>query len=57
MYKEMRAREAKRRNIVLYGVKEVDPSITDGKERLEADKEECERIFIAASSEERKKDI
>ncbi len=57
MYKEMRAREAKRRNIVLYGVKEADPSITDGKERLEADKEECERIFIAAASEERKKDI
>ncbi len=56
MYKKMRAREAKRRNIVLYdGVKEADPSITDGKERLEADKEECERIFIAAGSEERKR--
>jgi hypothetical protein len=30
---------------------------TDGKERMEADKEECERILIAAGSEARKKDI
>jgi chromosome segregation ATPase len=48
MYEEMRAREAIRRNIVMYGVKEPDQSITDGKERVEADKEECEKIFIAA---------
>ncbi len=57
MYEEMRAREAIRRNIVMYGVKEPDQSITDGKERVEADKEECEKIFIAAGSETRKKDI
>jgi hypothetical protein len=57
MYEEMRAREAIKRNIVMYGVKEPDSSITDGKERVEADKEECEKIFIAAGSEARKKDI
>jgi hypothetical protein len=57
MYEEMRAREAIKRNIVIYGLKEADPKITDSIERLEADKAECEKIFIAAGSEARKKDI
>jgi hypothetical protein len=57
MYEEMRAREAIRRNVVMYGVKEANLRITDGKERMEADKEKCEKILIAAGSEARKKDI
>jgi len=38
---EMRAREAIKRNLVLYGVQEPNSSIRDGKGRMEADKEEC----------------
>ncbi len=47
---ELQAREAIKRNLVLYGVKEPDQSITDGRERAEADKVECEKIFTAAGS-------
>jgi hypothetical protein len=57
IYEEMRAREAIKRNIVINTLKEADLKITDGIERLEADKAECEKIFIAAGSEARKKDI
>jgi hypothetical protein len=57
MYDEMRAREAIKRNIVMYGVKDPDRNITDGKERMEEDKAECERIFIAAGMTARKTDI
>jgi hypothetical protein len=57
MDEELRAREAIKRNLVLYGVKEPDQSITDGRERAEADKVECEKIFTAAGSKARKSDI
>jgi hypothetical protein len=57
MYEEMRAREAIKRNIVMYGVKEPDQNIKDAKDRMEADKEESERIFTAIGSGARKRDI
>lgn len=52
MYEEMRAQEAIRRIIVMYVVKELDQSVTGGKERLEMDREEHKKIFIAAGWKE-----
>ena len=43
MYQEMRAREAIKRNLVIYGVKEPDQRLTDSKDKMEADKDECEK--------------
>ncbi len=57
MYQEMRAREAIKRNLVIYGVKEPDQRLTDSKDKMEADKDECEKIFIATGSKARKSDI
>jgi hypothetical protein len=55
MYEEMRAREAIRRNLVIYGVEEQNKD-TD-KERMEADLAECERIFSATGTRAGKRDI
>jgi hypothetical protein len=57
MLEELRAREAIKRNLVLYGVQEPDQNITEAKDRVNADKEECEKIFIAAGSSARRTDI
>ncbi len=34
MYQEMRAREAIKRNLVIYGVKEPDQRLTDSKDKM-----------------------
>jgi uncharacterized coiled-coil protein SlyX len=57
MYEEMRAREAIRRNVVIYGVEEPSASIRTDKERIEADIAECEKIFKATKANLKKKDI
>ena len=57
MYEELRAREAIKRNLVIYGLEEPDQSIRDGKDRMEADKEECENIFKAIRSKAKRTDI
>jgi uncharacterized coiled-coil protein SlyX len=57
MYEEMRAREAIRRNVVIYGVEEPSTSIRTDKERIEADMAECEKIFKATKANLKKRDI
>jgi len=57
MYEEMRAREAIKRNVILYGVRDPDSNITTDKERMEADISECERIFKATKGSARRRDI
>jgi predicted nuclease with TOPRIM domain len=57
VYQEMRAREAIKRNLVLYGVKEPDQRLMDSKDKMEADKVECEKIFIASGSKAGKSNI
>ncbi len=44
LLEELRAREAIKRNLVMYGLNEPHHSIKDGKDRMEADKEECEKV-------------
>jgi hypothetical protein len=55
MFEELRAREAIRRNLVVYGLEEPDQ--TEGKDRMEADKNECENIFATIGSKARRADI
>jgi hypothetical protein len=57
MFEELRAREAIRRNLVVYGLEEPDQTIKEGKDRLEADKNECENIFTTIGSRARRTDI
>jgi outer membrane murein-binding lipoprotein Lpp len=57
MYEEMRAREAIKRNVILYGVQDLDSNATTDKERMEADITSCEKIFKAAKSGAKRKDI
>ena len=57
MFEELRAREAIRRNLVVYGLEEPDQSIKEGKDRMEADKSECENIFNTIGSKARHTDI
>ena len=44
---ELREREARRLNLVIHGLPEPEASIKDSRERMERDKEECEKLFIA----------
>ena len=55
MLEELRAREAIRRNIVIYGMEEQDGG-TD-KEKMEADLTECEKVFVATGVRAGKRDI
>jgi hypothetical protein len=57
LLEELRAREAIKRNLVMYGLNEPHHSIKDGKDRMEADKEECEKVFRAMGSKARRSDI
>jgi hypothetical protein len=57
MFEELRAREAIKRNLVVYGLEEPDQSIKEGKDRMEADKSECENIFTTIGSKARRTDI
>jgi hypothetical protein len=55
MLEELRAREAIRRNIVIYGLEEQDRD--SDKERMEADLSECERVFRATGVRAGRRDI
>jgi hypothetical protein len=55
MLEEMRAREAIRRNIVIYGMEEQERG-TD-KEKMEADLTECEKVYTATGVRAGKRDI
>jgi hypothetical protein len=57
MFEELRAREAIRRNWVVYGLEEPDQTVTEGKDRMETDKNECENIFTTIGSKARRTDI
>ena len=57
LFEELRAREAIKRNLVVYGLDEPDHSVKEGKDRMEADKMECENIFTAIGSKARLSDI
>ena len=50
---ELREREARRLNLVIHGLPELDANIKDPRERMERDKEECERLFIAMKARTR----
>ena len=45
MEEELREREARRLNLVLHGVPEPGPEIKNSIDRMEMDREECERIL------------
>ena len=44
---ELRERESRRLNLVIHGLQEPAENIKDPRERMEADKIECEKLFIA----------
>ena len=46
MDEELREREARRLNLVIHGVQEVDPGIKNTRDRMDRDMEQCESIFI-----------
>jgi hypothetical protein len=56
MCEEMRERAIRRMNLILHNVEEPSQRIRDGRERMEADKKACAKIFkavkITATSEE-----
>ena len=54
---ELRERESRRLNLVLHGVPEPRQDIKEPKDRMEADKEECERIFGGMRARTRKDQI
>ena len=54
MEEELREREARRLNLVLHGVAEPGQDIKNPRDRMEMDKEECERIFMAMRARTRK---
>ena len=57
MDSELREREARRLNLVIHGLLEPEDSLKDPKERMERDKEECERLFIAMKARTRYKAV
>ena len=50
---EMREREARKLNLVIHGLPEPDDRIKEPKERIEQDKIECEKLFIAMKARTR----
>jgi hypothetical protein len=53
LLEEMRVKEAIKHNLVMYGQNKPHQSIKDGKNRLEADNEEREKVFRALGSKAR----
>ena len=54
MEEELRERESRRLNLVMHGVLEPGQDIKEQRDRMEADKEECERIFWGCGARTRK---
>ena len=54
---ELREREAMRLNLVLHGVPEPHQDFHEPRERMEADREECENIFYEMGARTRRQQI
>ena len=54
---ELREKESRRLNLVIHGVDEQEDSIKDPRDRMEKDRDECERIFTAMKARTRYQDI
>ena len=54
---ELREREARRLNLVLHGVLEPHPDIHEARERMEADRDECDNIFHEMGARTRRQQI
>ena len=50
---ELRERDARRLNLVIHGLQEPDGNIKDPKARMEQDRIECEKLFIAMKARTR----
>ena len=50
---ELRERESRRLNLVIHGLPEPAENIKDPRDRMEADKTECEKLFIAMKARTR----
>ena len=57
MDEELREREARRLNLVIHGLQEPDENIRESRLRMEADKTECEKVFIAMKARTKYQDI
>ena len=57
MREELRERENRKLNLIMHGVPELGANITSNKDRMEKDKVECERIFIAMGARTRAQDL
>ena len=53
MDSELREREARQLNLVIHGLPEPEDTLKDPKDRMERDKVECERLFIAMKARTR----
>jgi hypothetical protein len=53
----MQEREVRRMNLIIHGVEEQSNEVRGNRERIEKDKERCERIFVAMKARTRKEDI
>jgi uncharacterized coiled-coil protein SlyX len=54
---EMQEREVRRMNLIIHGVEEQPREVRGNRERIEKDKERCEKIFVAMKARTRKNDI
>ena len=53
MDSELREREARQLKLVIHGLLEPEDTLKDPKDRMERDKVECERLFIAMKARTR----
>jgi hypothetical protein len=53
----MQEREVRRMNLIIHGVEEQPREVRGNRERIEKDKERCEKIFVAMKARTRKNDI
>ena len=57
MYKELREREAKRKNLIIHGLEEPGSSIVRNRDRMEDDLKACTRVMRVACSGLEREDI
>ena len=57
VFEEMREREARRANVVMYKVKELEDEKATGRERIDWDKKMCRKIFSAMELEMKEEDV
>ena len=54
---ELRERDARRLNLVIHGLQEPGENVKESRARMEEDKTECEKVFIAMKARTRYQDI